>query len=425
MLLAAGLGLSTLGAVFWLIWGDWLQTEHPQTPPVATAESIARGEYLARIGHCIACHTRRGGEPLAGGRPIVTPFGPVYSSNLTPDPDTGLGQWTADDFWRALHLGRSRNGRLLAPAFPYEHTSVLTRDDSDALFAWLREQAAHPHRPPPHDLAWPAGTQAALAVWRALFFRPQAFTSDPRQSAEWNRGAYLVKGPGQCAACHGPRNAWGAGQGVDALSGSRMAASHWYAPSLISETETGLASTPIDDIVRLLQTGISATASTSGPMAEVVLHSLQHMTAADLRAMAVYLQWRAREAGPVSVHAPAAASPATDHARGRAVYEAHCADCHGRNGEGRTPAYPALRGNRAVRLADPSNLIQLVLHGGYPPVTRGNPQPYGMPPFLLELDDRDIAATLNYLRTALQAGEAASGDVSPQQVRRVRDAAGR
>lgn len=421
-LLLGGLALLA-AAVVWHNWGDLL-TEAQDTPATAlTPDTLQRGQYLVRAGNCIACHTARGGATLAGGRAIETPFGSVYSSNLTPDPETGLGRWSAQDFWNALHHGRSRGGRLLTPAFPYEHTTLIGREDSDALFAWLRSQPPVQQGRPAHTLSWPLGTQPALAVWRTLFFTPQPFTPDPGQSAEWNRGAWLVQGPGHCAACHSARNALGASGGVADLSGGRMPTLNWYAPSLNDERETGLTSTPLPEIVRLLQTGQNRQASVSGPMAEVVQHSLQHLSAEDLQAIAVYLQsraraWAATAASPARTAAPAVRASVAE--LGLKVYERHCATCHGEQGRGVPGIYPALAGNRAVRLADPTNLVQSVLYGGFGPATAGHPRPFGMPPFVLELEDREIAAVLTHLRMALQADGEKAGEVTPLQVNRIR-----
>jgi mono/diheme cytochrome c family protein len=416
-------------AVVWDNWGDLVlpapitTAETAQTPP-ASAAQIEQGRYLALAGNCMACHTARGGTPWSGGRRIDTPFGGVYSSNLTPDPETGLGRWSAQDFWQALHRGRSKNARLLAPAFPYNHTSVITRQDSDALFAWLNTLPPVAQAQPAHTLVWPVGTQPALAVWRSLFFQPSPFQADKTQSAEWNRGAYLVHGLGHCAACHSPRNALGASGAVNDLSGGLMPVVNWYAPDLRRDAESGLASTPMPEIVRLLRDGASATAQTSGPMGEVVQHSLQHLNAADLQAMALYLQAQAQahQAKP----SPAQPNPARVSlqvaTQGAKVYERQCAQCHGEQGEGQKipsgeVAYPALAGNRAVLLKEPTNLVQLVLYGGYGPATAGHPRPFGMPPAVLDLDDRDIAAVLTHLRT--RWGNQAS-EVTPLQVNRIR-----
>jgi mono/diheme cytochrome c family protein len=431
-LLATGLALS-----MWVVadnWGDLLRdrsapaanTAHSSSAPL-TPEQIEQGRYLALAGNCMACHTTRGGTPWAGGRRTDTPFGGVYSSNLTPDPDTGLGRWKAQDFWKALHRGRSKDGRLLAPAFPYNHTSVITRPDSDAIFAWLNTLPPVVQAQPAHTLVWPVGTQPALAVWRSLFFEPSPFQADKSQTAEWNRGAYLVQGLGHCAACHSPRNALGASGPVRDLSGGLMPVVNWYAPDLTHDAESGLASTPLPEIVRLLRTGGSTTAQTSGPMGEVVQHSLQHLKEPDLQAMAIYLQSRAQSTPqPAPGKAPPPRISLQVATLGGKVYENQCLQCHGEQGEGVKTAsgevaYPALAGNRAVLLSDPTNLVQLVLYGGYGPATQGHPRPFGMPPAVLELQDRDIAAVLTHLRS--HWGNRA-GEVTPLQVNRIRAAQG-
>jgi len=416
-------------AVLWDNWGDLLAPAKPSPVAAATAtqSQIDQGRYLALAGNCMACHTTRGGTPLAGGRRIDTPFGGVYTSNLTPDPSTGLGRWNSQDFWQAMHRGRSANGRLLTPAFPYNHTSVVTRQDSDAIFAWLMSQPPVVQAQPAHTLGWPFGTQPALAVWRSLFFEPSPFKEDKARNAEWNRGAYLVQGLGHCAACHSPRNALGATGPVHDLSGGLMPVVNWYAPSLTHDAESGLASTPLPDIVRLLRTGSSATAQTNGPMGEVVQHSLQHLKEADLQAMAVYLQSLAQGAPQPAPDAIQSTRVSTQVAtQGAKVYERQCMQCHGEQGQGVNTAsgevaYPALAGNRGVLLKDPTNLVQLVLYGGYGPATQGHPRPFGMPPAVLELHDHDIAAVLTHLRT--QWGHQA-GEVTPLQVNRIRAAQG-
>jgi mono/diheme cytochrome c family protein len=265
------------------------QGSHPAAT-AASADTLARGEYLARAGNCMACHTARGGAPWAGGRAIETSFGTFYTNNLTTDPQTGLGQWTADDFWRALHEGRSRDGRLLYPAFPYTNYTRVTREDADALWAYLQSLKPVQQKNRAHVLEFPYGSQIALAAWRTLYFKPGAFEADADRSPEWNRGAYLVQGLGHCSACHAPRNRLGASEDADALAGGLMAVQNWYAPSLNSPHEAGLADWPRSDIVALLRDGITRNASMSGPMAEVVLGSTQHLSPADLDAMATYLQ---------------------------------------------------------------------------------------------------------------------------------------
>ena len=367
----------------------------------ASAEQVARGAYLARAGNCMACHTARGGEPYAGGRGIDTPFGTVYSSNLTPDEQTGLGRWSAPAFWRAMHHGRSADGRLLVPAFPYTSTTQVSRADSDALYAYLRSlpPVAQPARP--HDLRFPFNTQAALAVWRALYFQPGEFQPDAARSAEWNRGAYLVQGLGHCNACHAHRNALGGTTGPLDLGGGLIPVQNWYAPSLTDTREASVADWTAAEIVALLKAGVvdrhGALDVASGPMGEVVLRSTQHLSDADLGAMAVYLKTLGEGLG-ASLAAAEPDAVATADPHGAKLYTDHCASCHGERGEGVAGAYPALAGNRAVTMAVPANLVRIVLEGGFAPATAGNPRPYGMPPFAQTFSNDDVAALLTHLR---------------------------
>ncbi len=413
-------GVAALGALAFA--GLFALSEVPgrnDVPPV-TATGLprdgqaARGEYLTRAGNCMACHTDRGGAPWAGGRALATPFGTLYAGNLTPEVRTGLGAWTSDDFWRALHHGRSRDGRMLYPAFPYTHYTRVTRADADAMYAFLRTLTPVERPNTPHALRWPYSTQAALAVWRALYFRPGGHREEPARGAQWNRGAYLVQGLGHCAACHSARNAWGASEVLD-LSGGMIPMQSWYAPSLASPAEAGVAGWRVDDIVRLLRTGASPDASTLGPMAEVVLHSTQHLQESDLRAMAVFLQ--SVPPAPAAKPSPAPPVPASVAQRGARIYADHCAQCHGGKGEGVNGAYPRLAGNRAVTLPVTANLVQVTIHGAYPPATEGQPRPFGMPPFALTLSDADIAAVLTFVRGAWSnnAGGVSELDVAQQR----------
>lgn len=385
----------------------------------STPELVQRGEYLARVGNCMACHTTQGGTPFAGGRGIETPFGVVHSSNLTGDKVHGIGGWTSAEFWRAMHHGRSKDGRLLYPAFPYPNYTQVTRADSDAIFAYLQSIPAAADANRPHALRFPYSTQAALGVWRALFFAPGAPQPEPAQSAEYNRGAYLVNGLGHCTACHTPRNALGATTEGRAFSGGLIPVQNWYAPALNAAHEAGVKEWRTEDVAALLKTGVAPQGSVLGPMAEVVSRSTQYLSDADARAMAVYLQALPQQtpATPATVPAP----PAAAMARGGKVYEQHCAQCHGEQGQGEPGAFPALAGNRAVVLADPTNLVRVVLQGGYLPATAGNPRPHGMPPFQQLLSDEDIAAVTTFVRN--QWGNQAPG-VGTIEVYRARERRG-
>jgi mono/diheme cytochrome c family protein len=377
-----------------------------------TEANIARGAYLARAGDCMACHTARGGVPWAGGRALETPFGRLVAPNITPEPTTGIGNWSADDFWRALHNGKSKDGRLLYPAFPYTNYTKVTRPDADALFAYLR--SLPPVRQPnaPHELRFPYNQQLTLAGWRLLYFKPGVQQLEPERDARWNRGAYLVEGLGHCSACHSTRNQFGATDNT--LGGGLIPMLGWYAPSLTSDAEAGLGKWNEAHIVRLLGTGVAPGASVTGPMAEVVAQSLQYLTQDDLGAMAVYL--KSLPAGPARERAAAPPPPEQAMRAGEKLFGEHCATCHGERGEGKGP-YPALAGNRALTLNEPVNAIRVVLNGGFAPGTQGNPRPYGMPPFGHVLDDAQVATLVTYLRASW--GNAAS-PVSSAEVNRYR-----
>jgi mono/diheme cytochrome c family protein len=363
---------------------------------VATPGQVERGRYLATVGDCITCHTVRGGAVFAGGRMIETPFGGVYSSNLTADVATGIGGWSADEFWRALHNGRSKDGRLLYPAFPYPSFTQVSRADADAIYAYLRTvpAVAQPNRP--DAVRFPYDSPVALALWRAMFFRAGVFEPDASKSAQWNRGAYLVRGLGHCDACHANRNIFGAtGHQLD-LGGGLIPMQNWYAPPLVAAGGAGIADWDRAHIVELLGTGISPRGAAMGPMAEVVHRSTQYLAPSDLLAITGYLQ-----SLPQRTPVPADSEPppsAQTLARGAQIYADHCASCHGRDGEGAYPAYPPLAGNRSVTETPAANSIHAVISGGYAPATAGNPRPYGMPPFIQSLGEADIAAVLTYVR---------------------------
>lgn len=399
--------------VAWLNLRGEAPLEQGTTAATASAAVIERGAYLARAGNCIGCHTTVGGAEFAGGRGVETPFGTVFASNITPHPVTGIGNWSPGDFWRAIHHGRSKDGRLLYPAFPYPSFTTITREDSDALHAHLRSVKPVEQANRRHDLRFPYGTQAALAVWRALFFGPAEFVPEPQRGADWNRGKYLVQGLGHCAACHSGRNVLG-GIAMNAeYAGGLMPDRTWYAPSLASPAQAGVQGWPRDEVIELLKVGVSTRASVAGPMAEVVYSSTQHLDERDLGAIARYL---------ASLPAQEPESSEVDRAtpetlqRGGKLYEQHCASCHGDDGQGVADIYPALAGNRAVTLDVPNNVVQLIRKGGFAPTTAGNPRPFGMPPFGQVLGNDDIAAVATYIR---QSWGNVAVPVSALDVRRV------
>ena len=431
------------GALLWARWG--FDASYRQSPvngvditQIPSSAQLERGQYLARVGNCVFCHTAQAGEMLAGGRPIQTPFGSVVTSNLTPDPEHGLGRWTQDDFWQALHLGLGQDGRRLSPAFPYTSYSRLTRADADALWAYLQSVPAVPRPKTAANMVWPFGTQTALGLWRAMYFRPYQNSNESSapvgaDAVAWTRGRYLVEGLGHCQECHSPRDALGGLRDTSRGEGGVLPGLPWYAPSLRDMAQAGTTDAPA--LQSFLQTGVGAGRFAAGPMAEVVLHGTQYLSDSDAQAIAVYLQSLVRNKAvhgdtqasiPVEASSDANTIPtpkqmsslSTAHLQGGEMYKQHCADCHGENGQGRAGVYPALAGNRALLMDKPNNAVLSVLYGGFAPSTQGNAQPFGMPPFMLELSNAQIAQVLSYSRSAW--GNQAL-PISELQVQAVRD----
>src|SRR4051812_11994830 len=366
-----------------------------------TGDIIARGEYLARAGDCTACHTAPEGRLFAGGRAMPTPFGTLFTSNITPDPETGIGKWTADDFYATMHKGRFPDGGLVYPAMPFGSYTKVTRQDSDAIYAYLRSIPPVKQINRPHDLTFPFNNRSLILGWRTLFFREGEFKPDPTKSADWNRGAYLVEGLGHCGMCHTAINALGGSSQSQAFEGGLIPMQNWYAPSLTSNREAGLGDWTIEEITDYLRKGVSARGAVYGPMAEVVYNSTQYLNDDDTRAMAIYLKSLAQGTSPDK---PAAPLPSAESSLllslGKQIYDRECASCHGAQGLGMPPHYPPLAGNQSIQMVSAVNAIRMVLNGGYPPGTAGNPMPYGMPPFAHRMSDDEVAAVVTYIRTS-------------------------
>lgn len=422
LLALAALALLALGVGVGLALLTWQRGLSDVTPPSTAPVNLERGAYLAAVGNCAGCHTARGGPRLAGGRPIPTPFGTVFSPNLTPDARTGLGVWSADDFWGALHLGISRDGRLLSPAHPLVNTTLITREDADALYAWLQAQPSAYAERREHELRWPYGSQIAIAAWRALYFSPGAYRADPAHDATWNRGAYLSQGLAHCSACHAARNPLGGDAGAADFRGGLLAGLGWVAPSLHDPAEAGMQRWPDAMLQRWLRDGHAEGHAALGPMAEVVLGSTARLNDADLAAMSTYLRSLPEQA----VARPEGAEPdARRRERGTHLYRENCASCHGQQGEGRRDdsgalAYPPLAGSRIVTQASAANLLRVIERGGFAPATPGHPQPYGMPPFAGRLNAEELAALASHLR---QSFGNHSGEIDAVEVLRLRAAA--
>jgi mono/diheme cytochrome c family protein len=353
--------------------------------------TVARGRYLVRAGDCRSCHTVDNGAPFAGGRPVPTPFGVIYSTNLTPDLDTGIGAYTNDDFYRAMHEGIDREGRHLYPAFPYPWFTHMSRADVDAIKAYLDTLPAVRQVNRPTRLAWPMSMRSMMGVWNALYFDAGTYRYDAQHSARWNRGAYLVRSVGHCGACHTDKNFAGAADHDHPLQGGF--AEHVYAPDLGANERDGLGHWSSGEIVAYLSSGANAHASAAGPMAEVVEQSTTHLGKGDLEAVADYLK-----SLPGS-KATAPDRPGDDVMRdGAGVYLDRCAGCHMANGAGQLGVFPALRGNTSVQAAEPDTLVAVVLQGARMPATANHPSALSMPGFADVLDDAQIADLLSYIR---------------------------
>jgi mono/diheme cytochrome c family protein len=357
---------------------------------------IAKGEYLTLVGDCASCHTEQGGPRFAGGRVVGTPFGDIPAPNLTPDRATGLGDWSFEAFRQALHAGVDRHGQFLYPAFPYTSYTKVSRDDALAIFAYLQSLPPVSLPTKPLGLGFPYSVRNTLKAWRALYFREGEYVPDSAKPAAWNRGAYLVQGLGHCNECHVERDAFGGMRSDQSLSGGQIPVQNWYAPDLSTQANGGLAGWTEQDIVDLLKTGQSAKGTAFGPMAEVVARSTQHLTDEDLHAIATYLQ--SLPARPRVSYTPSPLDTAPILAQGAKVYESRCASCHGKDGQGVAGVYPPLAGNSSVNEPTGINAIRVVLLGGFPPATKGNPRPYSMPPFAQQLSDTDVAAVVTYIR---------------------------
>ena len=399
LLVAALVVLLLVGAIALYVLRPRALPGYASAVPAST-QAINRGEYLARAGDCVACHTAPGGREFAGARTMPTPFGNLYVPNITPDEETGIGSWTADEFYRMMHTGISRDGSLLYPAMPFASYTKVTRSDSDAIYAYLMSVPPVHQKNRPHELRFPFNNRDLLIGWRTLYFKEGEYVADPAQSAQWNRGAYLVEGLGHCAMCHTAINALGGSSESKAFEGGMIPNQNWYAPSLTSNREAGLGNWSIKEISDLMQAGASERAAVYGPMAEVVYNSLQYLSDDDAEAMAVYLKaLPPREAQPPPTSQARLVDPAVMEI-GRKLYAAQCAVCHGDEGKGQPPAFPPLAGNQSITMSSPVNSIRMVLNGGYAPGTQKNPRPYGMPPFAHVLDDDEVAAVVTYIRVA-------------------------
>jgi len=364
----------------------------PPAPQSVPGAEVELGAALAKLGDCAVCHTAEGGAPYAGGRPIGTPFGQVFATNITPDRQTGIGGYSRAAFERAMRKGLRRDGAELYPAFPYDHFSYAAGRDIDALYAFLMTRRPVRAVTPANQLTPPLGFRPVVAFWKALYFRPEPFVANPGKGEQWNRGAYLVASFGHCGGCHTPRNSLGAELKAKAFDGGY--AEGWYAPPLNASTPAATLWTE-DRLFAYLRTGLDANhAAAAGPMSAVA-HELARAPEADVRAMAVYLA-DLMKAPPRSVPVDRAAEAAAQHPAGAALYAGACAACHEPGAPMMIEGRPPLRLGTPLHEDDPRDTIAIVLRGLEPPV--GAAGPY-MPAYGASFTDAQVAEIAAYLRT--------------------------
>ena len=377
------------------------------------AEQVARGKALIDAGDCASCHTSDSAKPFSGGKRIDTPFGGIYSPNLTPDRETGLGGWSDDDFYRALRLGVAPDGSRYYPAFPYPNFTRLTRPDIGAIRAYLATLTPVKNSAPPPELRFPLNFRVLMRGWNWLFFKPGILMPDQQKSADWNRGRYLVEGPGHCGACHTPKNIFGADKSGRAFGGGLVQG--MFAPRLDAAERSGLKSWSVEDIAEYLQSGRNGRSHAGELMSEVVVNSTSKMGDADVRAIAVYLKdLPAGAPEPAAEVAPAAAM--TD---GEKIYKGACIACHEADGSGAPRIYPPLPGNANLQSSDPSSTLRIILDGAQTVTTARAPNTGSMPAYAAKLGDQQIADVATYIRNAW--GNAAPA-VSAEQVAKARKA---
>lgn len=357
-------------------------------------ELIERGAYIATAAGCAACHTTEHGAAYAGGAALKTSFGNLYGPNITADPQHGIGAWSRADFERALRSGVAKDADVLYPAMPYTNYTLISDADLDALWAFIHSQLPVPHSAPENTLRFPFSFRPALSIWQSLYFHPGRFQPDPKRSAQFNRGAYLVKALGHCDACHTPRNMAQATTHEHELTGADV--SGWYAPDISNAPTSPLRDWSEAELVRFFKTGERRDNTKAiGPMQEVVHASLSKLTDVDRSAMAVYLRENTSAVTPV-------AATSIDQARiaaGRQVYAEHCASCHQVDGRGQAGVVPALASNSIVKAREPDSIIMAILEGFKPQGTWG-----AMASFAATLNDQQIADVTNYIRVAWNNG---------------------
>lgn len=389
-------------------------------------QSVTDGEYLARAGDCVACHTAKGGKPFAGGLRMPTPLGDIYTTNITPDKKTGIGDYTYEEFAAALRKGVAKDGHHLYPAMPYTSFAKINDQDMRALYNYFMHGVTavdSPNRD--SDIPWPLNMRWPLAAWNWVFHDDKPFQPDWDLGGTWNRGAYLVQGLGHCGTCHTPRGIGFEEKALDQSDGNYLTGATlagWHAPNLTGNMRTGLGVWKVEDIATFLKKGHAANTAAFGPMTEVVENSTQHLSDYDAKTIAVYLKSlsasapgeKASENDPATVNALIKGDVSQTGAQ---EYVDNCAACHRLDGKGYANTFPSLAQNSAVMSEDPASLINIILHGGQTPVTQDAVAGLAMPGFDWRLDDKQAADLATFIRSSW--GNKAPA-VTPEQVKKLR-----
>jgi mono/diheme cytochrome c family protein len=373
---------------------------------------VEKGRYLATVGDCTACHTLPGKPLFSGGVVLDTPFGKLVGANITPDPVNGIGRWTFEDFQNVMSKGHSPGGKRLYGAMPFTAYTKVSREDNQAIWAYLQTVQPDATQVETNQLPFPFNIRTSLLGWNLLNFTEGEFKANPNKSAQWNRGAYLVEGLGHCGTCHTPKNLTGGDKNEQFLGGANLQG--WVAPDLTANNHSGLGNWSTDDIVQYLKTGANRFDIASGPMAEEVEHSSQHWKDEDLMAVATYLK---DDPKTVETPKPLAANDPTMVA-GKAIYADRCSACHVSQGQGVPGMFPMLAKAPLANGADPASMIRVVLAGSRAGATDAAPTAPAMPSFGWNLSDDNVAAVLTYVRNSW--GNAAT-PVSSSEVKSLRE----
>lgn len=391
----------------------WFVTRTPdssfdtaQSSQSPSAELIARGEYVAHLSDCVACHTTPGQPAYSGGLAMGTPIGSIYTTNITPDKETGIGDYSLADFDRALRHGVAKDGHRLYPAMPYPSYVKMPDADIEALYAYFMHEVK-PVKRDNHtsDIPWPLNMRWPLALWSTMFTEPGVYEAKSSEDEQWNRGAYLVQGPGHCGSCHTPRGLAMQEKALDESSDQFVAGATldgWYAPSLRNDPNAGLGRWSEEDVYQFLKNGRNQHAVVYGSMTDAFNNSTQFMSDEDLYAIAHYLKslpGNPEQDGKPWQHEPQSVTANLASKPGAGIYMTRCSACHGDDGMGQSPWIPPLAGATSMLVDDDSSAVNITLNGSGRAVAHGVPDAYRMPPFREQLSDKEIAEVLSFVRS--------------------------